>query len=95
MKLRKTIRVLGCRGSYCKTENNCRISIHLLEEELDRPWYFVISHKSDIFSFNSSWNHIMFSSKRECLIAADDKLRELVKVNFAKEYDNVHTAIYK
>lgn len=95
MKLRKVTKVLGCKETYSKIENNCRIMINLLDSELDKPWYFVISHKSLIFAYNSNWSNIMFAKKNECLIAAENKLKEFTETNFSIDYDNVHDAIYK
>ena len=95
MKLRKQARVLGCKETYSKIENNCIITICLLEEDLDKPWYFVVSHISRILSYNSNLDQIMFKSKDECLLAAEDKLNEFIESGFVIKHDNVHTAIYK
>lgn len=95
MKLRKQARIIGCEETYYKIENNCRISISLLKQNLDKPWYFVVSHNLLIFSYNSNLDQIMFTSKKECLLAAENKIREFVKTNFSTEHDNVHTAICK
>lgn len=100
MKLRKQVRVLGCKETYYKIENNCRIMICLLEDCLskkyfDKLWYFVISHNSRIFSYNSNLDQIMFKSKEECLLAAENKLNEFIQADFSKKLANVYTAIYK
>lgn len=100
MKLRKQVRVLGCKETYYKIENNCRITICLLEDcsskkYFDKLWYFVISNNSRIFSYNSSLDQIMFKSKEECLLAAENKLNEFIESGFSIKHDNVHTAIYK
>lgn len=99
MKLRKQVRVWGCKETYYKIENNCRIMICLLEDCLsknfDKLWYFVISHNSRIFSYNSNLDQIMFKSKEECLLAAENKLNEFIQSGFSKKLANVYTAIYK
>lgn len=100
MKLKKQAKVLGCKETYSKIENNCIIMICLLEdcllkEDLDKPWYFVVSHISQILSYNSNLDRIMFESKEECLLAAEDKKNEFIESGFSIKHDNVHTAIYK
>lgn len=91
MKLKKAARVLGCRESYYKMENDCEISINLVEYKTEKPWYFVISRYP--VAFNSSLDWIMFESKEECLAAAEDKLKEIIESGFSKVYDNVHRPI--
>ena len=100
MKLKKQARVLGCKKTYSKIENNCRIVICLLEdcllkEDLDKSWYFVVSYIPQILSYNSNYDRIMFKSKEECLLAAENKLNEFIASGFSIKHDNVHTAIYK
>lgn len=95
MKLRKQARVIGCKETYYKIENNCRITVCLLEEDIDKPWYFVLDHILRIFSYNSNLDLIMFESKEECLLVAENKLNEFIESDFSIKHDNVHIAIYK
>ena len=99
MKLKRTVRVLGCSESYIVSnkDHGYKIMINRINENIaedkNKLWYFVISSISSIFAYNSNLDRVMFESKKKCLEAAELKANECSEINYSTEYDNAHLLI--
>ena len=99
MKLKRTVRVLGCSESYIGSnkDHGYKIMINRINENIaedkNKLWYFVISSISSIFAYNSNLDRVMFESKKKCLEAAELKANECSEINYSTEYDNAHLLI--
>jgi len=93
MGLKKVATVLGCTESYSEKLHNCTIRINSVVPNFkidNSTWYYVIAKDMTFFAYNSNLDQIMFESKEECKIAAENKMKELIELNFPNKEDNVH-----
>lgn len=96
IRLKRAVTVLGCTESYHGKLHDCRIMIGSVDPEFaleNNTWYYVISKKG--FSYNSSLDRIMFESKENCKVAAENKIEKLVLANFPEKENNVYCSSFR
>lgn len=96
IRLKRAVTVLGCTESYRGKLHDCRIMIGSVDPEFaleNKTWYYVISKRG--FSYNSSLDRIMFESKENCNIAAENKVEKLVLANFPEKENNVYCSSFR